>query len=205
MNTIAKVARLSSTALTSPIDGGDVLAVLDRRLSELQSRRDAITKQIIIAEKTSPAEIGINAASAQAEALLDGGRFAAREKPISPLAALHDERNTIDLALKIGRSRQHRLATERAGEIWASHFAEIAEIEKRRVMLALELQRVNRARETLRERLTRAGGAGYLPTDGADFLGLGDIAEGDVFWGCERLIADGIATASEIKKARSDG
>jgi hypothetical protein len=203
MNMIARNLK-SSTSLRSPIDGDAVLAVLDRRLRELQSRRDAITEQILTVEKTSPAEIGVSAASAHAEALLDGAGFvASREKPVSLLAALHYERNTIDLALKIGRSRQHRLATERAGEIWASHFPEIAEIEKRRVMLALELQRVNRARETLREKLTREGGAGYLPTDGAEFLGLGDIAEGDVHWGCERLIADGIAAASEIARAKS--
>jgi hypothetical protein len=203
MNMIARNLK-SSTVLSSPIGGDDVLAVLDRRLGELQSRRDAITEQILIAEKAMPAEMGVSAASAQAEALLEGAGFvASRERPVSLLAALHDERNTIDLALRVGRSRQHRLATERAGEIWARHFTEIAEIEKRRVMLGLELQRVNRARETLRERLTRAGGAGFLPTDGAEFLGLGDIAEGDVHWGCERLIADGIATASEIAKAKS--
>lgn len=192
----------SSTALTSPISGDDVLAVLDRRLLDLQARRDAITEQILLVEQT-PAT-GVGAVTAQAEALLDGSKFvAASDRPISLLAALHAERDTIDQALKIGRSRQHRLATERAGQIWASHFVEIAEIEKRRVMLALELQRVNRARETLRERLTRAGGAGYLPTDGAEFFGLGDIAEGDVYWGCERLIADGIATKAEIEKAKS--
>lgn len=44
---------------------------------------------------------------------------------------------------------------------------------------------------------------GYLPTDGAEFLGLGDLAEGDAYWGCERLIADGIATKAEIEKAKS--
>lgn len=186
----------------SPIDGDDVLAVLDRRLRELQARRDAITEQILLVEQT-PAT-GTGAVTAQAEALLDGSKFvAASDRPISLLAALHAERDTIDQALKIGRSRQHRLATERAGEIWVSHFAEIAQIEKKRVMLALELQSVNRARETLREKLMRAGGAGYLSTDGAEFLGLGDLPEGETYWGCERLIADGIATKAEIEKAKS--
>jgi hypothetical protein len=189
---------------TAPIDGDDVLAVLDRRLFELQVRRDAITEQILTVEKTTVNVNVVNANVAQAEALLDGAKFvASNDKPVSQLVALHAERDRVDLALRIGRSRQHRLATERAGEIWASHFAEIAEIEKRRVMLALELQRVNRARETLREKLVRAGGAGYLPTDGAEFLGLGDIAEGDAYWGSARLIADGIATKAEIEKAKS--
>ena len=44
---------------------------------------------------------------------------------------------------RFGRSRQHRYATERATKVWADHFTEIAELEKRRVLLAIELQKVN--------------------------------------------------------------
>ncbi len=119
------------------------------------------------------------------------------------LRALPEERKTIDRALKIGRDRQHRLATEKAGEIWADYFSQIAEIEKRRVLLALELQRINRAREKLREKITASGGAGYLSTDSAELLGLGD--DEVVRWAAERLIADGICTVVEIERAKSDG
>jgi hypothetical protein len=104
-------------------------------------------------------------------------------------------------ALKIGESRRHVLATARAEQIWDSYFPETAAIEKRRVMLVLELQRVNRAREKLREKITKAGGAGYFSTDGVELLGLGGDAE--INWAAKRLIADGIANESEIEKARS--
>ena len=188
----------------APTTAADVLAVLDRRLRELEARRGAITKTIILVEKTaSVARDAVNTDLAQAEAVLDGEKFTApREKPLSQLAALHAERDVIDHALKIGRSRQHRLATERAVEIWAAHFSEIAEVEKRRVMLALELQATNRARERLREKITKAGGAGFLSTDGVELLGLGDVQE-EIHWAIERLIADGIATRREIEKVKN--
>ena len=69
--------------------------------------------------------------------------------------------------------------------------------------MALELQRTNRKRERLREKITRAGGAGFLSTDSADLLGLGELEE--VNWAVERVIADNIATRAEIEKVRSDG
>jgi hypothetical protein len=198
MNMISRKLKLA------PIDGEDVLAVLDSRLRELAARRDAITKQIIALEKTAAAtRTEVNADVAQAEALLSGAQFVvSRDRPMSQLATLLAEREVIDRALKIGLSRQHRLATERAGEIWASHFAEIAEMEKRRVFLALELQRTNRAREKLREKLTKVGGAGFLSSDGAELLGLGH--DEAVRWAAERLIADGICTVAEIERAKND-
>lgn len=190
----------------APATVADVLAVLDRRLRELQARRDEITDTIILAEKTAGApENNLNADLTQAEAVLNGAEFiASREKPMSQLRALHAERDVIDHALRIGRSRQHRLATEHAVEIWQAHWSEIAEIEKRRVMLALDLQATNRSRERLREKIVKAGGAGFLSTDSVDLLGLGDeFAE--VRWAAERLIADNICSRREIEKAMSDG
>jgi hypothetical protein len=154
MNMIAK--KLLRTSSLAPVDGEDVLAVLDHRLRELDARRTIVTRQIITHEKTSSERIDPSADVGQAEAMLKGAEFVlSRERPITALARLHAERQVIDRALAIGRSRQHRLATERAGDIWANHFAEIAEMEKRRVMVVLELQRVNRDREKLREH-TRA-------------------------------------------------
>jgi hypothetical protein len=204
MNMVIKKFR-SATAL-SPVDSADVLAVLDNRLRELDARRSVITETIIGLEKTAGAAARSDAATAvQAEALLSGIQFiASREKPLSELAALHAERDLIDRALAIGRSRKHRLETERSAEIWAAHFPEIAEIEKRRVMLALELQQCNRARERLREKIVAKGGAGFLSTDGPELLGLGDRDE-EVRWAAERLIADRIASSAEIERARSDG
>jgi hypothetical protein len=189
----------------SPVDGSDVLAVLKLRLRELQARRDAITKLIIGLEKTtSVSHTEVNADVAQAEALLNGEQFvASRDKPMSQLAALHAERDVIDRALKLGGSRAHQLEIERATEIWAAHFDQIAAVELKRVMLALKLQQTNRERERLREAIVKAGGAGFLSTDSVDLLGLGDLGDDEVKWAAARLIADGIATSGEIERAKN--
>src|SRR3954447_9246243 len=164
MNVIMTKKLQGATAL-SPVTGGDVLDVLDRRLRELQKRRDLITEEILLVEKTK-SHPAVSADAAQLEALLDGETFIpSRERPMSRATELHAERDVIDRAMNLGRSRQHRLATERAAEVWTSFFGEIAEIERRRVFLALQLQRTNRDRERLREKIVRAGGAGYLSTD----------------------------------------
>src|ERR1700722_6187791 len=116
---------------TAPVSSADVLAVLDRRLKELVARRAIVVELIIKLEKAGgTAESAISADVEQAQALLDGEKFAARPKPFSALSALQAEQATIDSALKIGRSRQHRLMVERATEIWREHFPLIAEIEK---------------------------------------------------------------------------
>jgi hypothetical protein len=200
------IARKLSGSPTSPVTGSDTLAVLARRLADLDARRREITELIITIEKTSVSQHAPTSDAAQAQALLDGEPFVpTREQPISQLAALYAERDLIDRALKIGRAQHHQLATERAGEVWASHFPEIAKLEKRRVMLALQLQQINRSREVLREAIkSEAGGIGYLPTDSAELLGLGDVHD-EVKWAAERLIDDGIATRAEIEKARADG
>lgn len=195
-----------SQSASAPFDGNDELARLTQRCSELRARRRVVHETIITVEKTTAiAQFDVTADIAQAEALLNGAQFvASREKPVSQLAALYAERDVIDRALKIGESRIHILATERAGQIWESYVPEIAAIEKRRVLLVLELQRTNRAREKLREKITKAGGAGFLSTDGVEFLGFGD-EYAEIKWAANRLIVDGIATAAEIEKARSDG
>lgn len=194
MNTLAKILPLA------PVD--DALAVLNRRLGELQARRELIIQMIILAEKSGGGTVDyLSSSLAQAEALLDGKGFVpSREKPLSELAALHAELNLIDAALKLGRSRQHDLVTERAVAIWGSYHSEIAKIEMRRVKLSLELQATNRARERLREKITASGGAGNLSTDGVDLLGLGEGFD-DIQWAAARLIADGIATRGEMEKA----
>ncbi len=120
---------------------------------------------------------------------------------MSQLAALHAERDTIDQALKIGGSRAHQKEVERATEIWAAHFDQIAAIERRRVTLALQLQRLTAKRERLRETIMKAGGAGYLSTDSVDLLGLGEVEE-EVAWAVERVIADKICTRAEIERTK---
>ncbi len=138
-------------------------------------------------------------------AVLAGQPFVAtREKPVSPLESTLAYRRTLAAAIKMGSERRSVLSIERSDRIWASYSAETAAIEKRRMMLVFELQRTNRARETLRAKITAAGGTGYLATDGIELLGLRDeFAE--IQWAANRLIADKIASLAEIEKARSDG
>jgi hypothetical protein len=189
----------------SAIDDDAELAALDRRIPELYGRDQDLLKIQIVMEASSGLADSFNRAidSAQAEAMLYGKQFVAtRDKPISPLETVLVERRVIAHALKIGNEKRQHLATKRSERIWAEHFSEIAEIEKRRVMLVLELQRTNRAREKLREKINKAGGAGYLSTDGVEFLGLGD-EYAEVKWACERLITDAIATRAEIEGVKN--
>jgi hypothetical protein len=187
-------------------DNTDVIAALHRRIVEMQDDDKAdLERQIALEGTAGPAGAEGNAANlAQAEEFLSGAEFTMRDKPASLLATLVARRQVRALALKIAGSRHTQLAAERAAQIWQSHFAEIAEMEKRRVLLAIELQRTNRAREQLREKITKAGGTGFLSSDGVDLLGFGD-AHDEIQWAANRLVADGIATVAEIEKARSDG
>jgi hypothetical protein len=181
------------------------LAALDRRIPEMNARDQDLLKIQIAQEATATASFEAAVDKAQALAMVAGHPFVAtREKPISPLEATLAERKTLAGAIKIAGDRLSILTTERSARIWASYSAEIAAIEKRRMMLVFELQRTNRAREKLREKITKAGGAGFLSTDGVEFLGFGD-EYAEIGWASKRLIADGIATSAEIEKARSDG
>jgi hypothetical protein len=193
-----------SQSAAAPFEGEDELARLTQRCTVMRARRADVHETIITVQKTTTtAQFDAAADLTQAEAMLNGAPFvASREKPLSQLAALYAERDALDRALKIGESRIHILATERAEQIWESYFPEIAAIEKRRVMLVFELQRTNRAREKLREKITAAGGAGFMSTDGVEFLGFGDEYT-EINWAAKRLVADGIATEAEIEKAKS--
>lgn len=139
-----------------PFEGDEELARLTQRCSEIRVRRGDVHETIITVEKSSPAaQFDVNAdITAQAEAMLKGAQFvASRERPpLSQLAALYAERSALDRALKIGESRIYILAIARAERTWAGYFSEIAEIEKRRVMFVFELQRTNRARESIARR-----------------------------------------------------
>src|SRR4051812_10012583 len=158
MNVISRKPKLV------PADDTDVVEALRRRIIEMEAD-DAVDLKLQIALEGMSGAANSGAAMAdaeQAEAFLKGEEFIFRDRPAGQLATLIARRKVRALARKIATSRHCQLAAEREGEIWAAHFPEIAEIEKRRVILALELQRTNRKRERLREKITRAGGAGFL-------------------------------------------
>jgi hypothetical protein len=182
----------------------DQIGILQRRLAELDARDRALTQKILDSEKSAVSKSGRNNDVAAAEALLDGKLFDARAQlPLSDLMVLHKERDGVRLALKIGRDRLARLMEARAEAITASFLGEITQIERQRVSAALELQKINRKRETLRDKIREAGGNAYLPTDGAALLEIGDRQD-EVAWSIERVIADGIMTAVELERMKAD-
>src|ERR1700694_1529393 len=127
-----KDCRMSMIPKKSPSAAADA----DRAISDLKSRlhalmaRDAVVlEKIIQVEKTTGPQVDAGVDLEQAEALLEGKKFVApRDKGPSPRAALYADGKVIAQALKIGGARLEILATERSAEIWASHFAEIAEV-----------------------------------------------------------------------------
>ncbi len=198
-----KLIALNPTPPDSPVNGADLLAILDRRLAELSARdNELLARQIEIESTPHSSRSDANAATMnEAQAILHGEKF--NPSPVRPMAAFDAivaERAVIKRAQQIGNSEKVRIATELAGDIWASYFPDISKIEKRRIMLARELQSVNQARERLREKIVAAGGAGLLPTDSSELLGFAH-RDDEVSWASERLIADNIATRSEINKA----
>jgi hypothetical protein len=132
----------------------DQITVLQRRIAEMQLRDGVLTKQVLDFEKSASSKPHYGTEHAEAEALLEGKLFDARQRlPISQLAALHAERDVLRRALKIGNDRLARLMDERAEVITASFLGEITQIERSRVSAALALQKVNRQREALRDKI----------------------------------------------------
>jgi hypothetical protein len=189
----------------SPADpADDQIAVLQRRLAELDERDRTLTQKILDSESSAVSKTGRSYDLAAAEALLDGKLFDARERlPLSDLLVLHKERDGVRLALKIGRERLARLMEERAEAITATFLGEITQLERSRVSAALELQKVNRRREALRDKIRAAGGNPFLPTDGAAWLEIGD-RDDEVRWAIERVIAGGVMTPVELERLKDD-
>jgi hypothetical protein len=203
MNAILKKFKSTTALVAGDSDG---LAALERTVRELSEADAVLTRKIITLEKTAAARLDQRADIAAAEALLAGEQFKLSYTPqISQIAALHAERDAVRMALKLGNQRLQKLRDARAIEIQASYHAEIAELERRRLFCALDLQAIDREREMLRNKIRAAGGEPVLPTDGADLLGIGDRQDNDVLWCADRLVAEGIASAAEIEKVRSDG
>jgi hypothetical protein len=182
----------------------DPIAVLQRRLAELDARDRTLTKKILDGEASPASKNAHSNSLATAEALLDGKLFDARVQfPLSDLVAVRAERDSVRLATKIGLDRLARLMEARANEVTASFLGEITQVERQRVSAALALQKVNRQREALRDKIRDAGGNAFLPTDGAALLEIGD-RDDEVRWAIERVIADGIMTAVELERMKAD-
>lgn len=139
---------------------------------------------------------------ADAEAILESGKIVAtRDRPLSRRFVINDRRMRVKRAITLGNARIEALRLQLSALVYNQYFPEIAALEKRRILLALELQRVNRQREQLRGSLRAAGGGPFLPLDDADLLGLGDREE-EVRWATARALEDRILTKGEVEKAK---
>ena len=202
MNIMSNVRKLKSSA--APVSVDDEIAALERRHAELGTEDRADTELLNQLEKASASSVDASADHAEAEAFLKGEKFDPRRaRPIPEIEAVRARRDVRRRAMKIAQDRLHKLREARAEQISASFFNEVAALEKQRVLTAIQLQKINRRREELREKIAAAGGGPFLMTDGAELLGIGDRQDDEVAWGVARLIADGAATAAEIERVKA--
>ncbi|MGY4504212.1 DNA-binding protein [Bradyrhizobium sp. GM24.11] len=191
--------------VASPVDDGedDRLSVLERQLAKIEADDKALFEVQLSLEENSGGVGSTSRLTEAARALLDGSDYDPNANSISQLEMVRKKRAVSRRAMEIGCIDRDRLLIERAEKIFASFSVDVAEIERRRIMAALELQGINRQRERLREKIRSAGGGGSLPSDGRDLLGLGESYDEEVNWCVERIIASGVATRAEIERARS--
>lgn len=192
--------QIRTPTTSSPISGQDVLDVLTRRLAFLETERKGKHETLLGLEKTNAGRTTSPDVD-KANALLDGEPLVVGQVMLSQIAALREEIRIIDNALRIGRLRHEQLSAERAGEIWAAHFEEISSLEKARLDAALEIQKINRKREVLRDKLREAGAGPFLPSDNVELLGPGDRVD-EVAEAAERLVWAKVIAPSYLEKAR---
>ncbi|MFB9262276.1 hypothetical protein ACFFWD_03690 [Bradyrhizobium erythrophlei] len=197
------IAALRKKPVAAPVDGEvDRLAALERQLAKIEADDKALF-EVQLALEESSSGFSASRLTEAARALLSGTDYDPTANSISQLEIVRKKRAVYLRAQEIGRFERNQLLIERAEKIFASFSADVAEIERRRIMMVLELQRINREREQLRENIRSAGGGGSLPTDGIELLGIGDRQD-EIWECCERAIARGVVSRAEIEKARSD-
>lgn len=207
MSTKTKPIPTESAATLTGADLDDFIA--DVRMPALWAERDDISAQLarlfqsIGYAEDSQWEEDKDATAVQR--LLSGGE-AKVQAPEMPSAALHHHlkirRRNIDRALHLARPYAERSRERRQAVVVAAHRAEIVEVERERVLLAIKLQAINRKRDTLRNLVSARGGCGVvLPTDSIDLLDVG-YGDDDVDRATKRVLADGILTQSEVNHAK---
>src|SRR5947199_6267733 len=104
----------TNDAPESPVSGADVLAVLDRRLRELEGLDQELLAMQLDLEKaanSSRTQAFANSARAEAQSLLEGATFVPNAiKPMAQIDAILAERIVIKRALALGNSHKERLA-----------------------------------------------------------------------------------------------
>lgn len=176
----------------------DVIAELGGRLKRIEADKNVLVQEREAHVKRSSDTFNL---TKHARALLDGDGYDPNADPLSTIATINKTVAVMDQALHLGRLEMSRLLEDRSAAIWAEHFQEIRELERRRLMAAWELQDLNRQRERLREKLQKAEAGSHLPGDGDELLGIGDRHD-ELRWVAERLLSASVITDSEFKARR---
>jgi len=163
-------------------------------------RRDVNERLIQLEKSASPRNPTPSDLTDHLDQILEGSAAVVPPQRPDAITTLRAEKELLMAAIARGNRRCDELALQRATLIYAHHMPEIKALEKQRVLLATELQAVNRMREALRDRLTAIGcGGQFFPTDFADLLGIGDKYD-EVREAQARVIEDGILTKGEIDR-----
>jgi hypothetical protein len=190
------ISRKSKPVVVSLADAA--LAKLDERMKTLAKQDEALRE----ADKSMEHSGGRSSITEDAKAVLAGGDFDPTANPLSQREFVQKKRAVISRAMQLGNSERERLLIERAATVWSEFFEEIAELERRRLLAALTVQKLNREREELRERIRLAGGGLYLPGDGFEMLGIGERADDEPLVLGDRLVGTGVMTPAEWEHAK---
>src|SRR4051794_6072551 len=176
----------------------EVIAELAGRLKKIEADRTVLVREREALVKRSSDTFNL---TKHAKALLAGDAYDPNADPLSTIAIINKKIAVMDQALHLGNLEMSRLLEDLSAAIWAEHFEEIREIERRRLMAAWALQDMNLQRERLREKLLKAKAGPHLPGDGQDLLGIGDRHD-ELHWVAERLLSASVITDSEFKARR---
>ena len=192
------ITRKSKPAVISLAVGA--LAKLDERLRMLEREDQALLDAELSLDQSGNSRSSL---TEDAKAVLAGGDFDPSANPLSQREYVRKKRAVIARAMQLGNSERERLLIEQSATVWSGFFDEIAELERRPLLAAMTLQKLNRDREELRERVRLAGGGQYLPGDGIELLGVGERADEEPFLLGDRLVATGVMTSAEWERAKN--
>jgi hypothetical protein len=195
------IALRKANLATSTVD--DDLSKVECLIAKFRADQEELHQTILTLEASSSGGGTTARMTEDAQALINGKDYDPTANVVSQLDAGRKKAHVMRRALELLYRQRDELMMKRGDEIFASFSSEVAKVERRRIMAALELQRANRERETLRETIRVSGGGGFLPADGFELLGIGDLQ--DELWECcERAITRGIVSRDEIEKAKRD-
>jgi hypothetical protein len=183
----------------------DELEKAKNRVAHVAQRDKDLLRRQLVVERTVRRPQPPEDESGLLDAILNGASPDSISEKKDPLATLKEQRERLKKAEHRGQRIVEDLTLQRATLIYAQCLPEVVNLEKRRLLLAIELQAVNAAREDLRDRLREKGAGGmFLPLDRFSLLGLSHVAD-EVAEAKTQALSDRIVTKSDIAKAAGNG